>query len=124
MRADSSTAAVMKRALPAPTNAKDALGEIERAITEGEGHLADIGQEIVDVQIDADAETRAFIETQESELRFELARLNGDTDAARAKVHEIQSKFSFVIGTVTERTEHKLPDLSEAEPVTSIRRAR
>lgn len=85
--------------------AKYDAAEIAATVSTSIADLNRIKAELLD-GIEADQKEHAErVEKVEREIREDISNLRSDILAKDAKVKDIQSKFSFVLGTVTERSE-------------------
>jgi hypothetical protein len=122
---ETSTAAVMKRANGAPMSAKDAMGELERALDHYDTVVATIEDEITRTEREASEAVNEYLVPAAAQLNEDIRRLRASALEKDAEIKEWQSKFSFVLGTLTERIED-VPRLGftdpDAEPVETIAR--
>lgn len=106
----STTAAVLRSAQPAPRAAGDAITDLAAAVAKREALLAEIAEDKATLEEETAATLEAIHETAARERKEDADRLRRDIAAKDSKTREIRTKFSFVLGTVTERTENHVDE--------------
>ena len=97
----SSTAALLDAIDAAKVKAPDVAGALRGILKERAQIMAELRE-----RMDADAkEHEAAMEKQERDTASELSRLRSDTSAKESRIREIQSKFSFTVGTITAKAD-------------------
>lgn len=98
---DNARAAISILKKIAETGAKEAAVDVDSYLSRLESESETIDEELAHV---VDAHERALAEWEEhyrAETGADLARLQVDIGSKDAKIKDIQSKFGFVLGTIT-----------------------
>ena len=95
----SSTAALLDAIDAAKIKAPDVAGTLRGILKERAQIMAELRERMA-----TDAkEHEAAMEKQDRDTATELGRLRSDTAAKESRIREIESKFSFVVGTVKDK---------------------